>query len=251
MRGPAADGAYSRHELQEEPIAQNDEGGDGEKEDDDEGQDFGAGVKNDVGAHYAGDGAAGSESGDRGMEIEEDVGEVRADAACEIEEEVGEMAEVVLDIVAEDPEEEHVAGDVQEAHVKKHAGEEGEEGGFEAYVAGEEAADVGGDGGVGIEKDFVLSRREGELVEEDDDVGQDEKRIDYGRGAVGVEIFERDEHWYARLVCVGFLQRTRPKNDCWIGMVNEDAFAKRPWRRVRVVWRSRERGFGGLGAASL
>lgn len=76
LRGPAADGAYTCHELQEEPIAQNDEGGDGEEKDDDESQNSGARVKNDVGAHYAGDGAAGSESRDRGMEIEEDVGKV-------------------------------------------------------------------------------------------------------------------------------------------------------------------------------
>lgn len=104
------------------------------------------------------------------------------------------MAEVILDVVTEDPEEEHIAGDVQKAHVKKHAGEEGEEGGFEASVASQEAADVRWNGGVGVKEDFGLSGREGELVEEDDDVGQDEKRIDDGRSAMGVEIFERDEH---------------------------------------------------------
>jgi len=58
-----ADGAYSRHKLQKKPVAQNDEGRNGDEEDKHEGEDPGAGIKNDVGAHHAGDGAAGSEGG--------------------------------------------------------------------------------------------------------------------------------------------------------------------------------------------
>ena len=83
------------------------------------------------------------------VEVEEDVREARADSADEIEEKVGEVAEVVFHVVAEDPEEEHVTGDVQEAAMQEHAGEEGKKGGFEAAVAAEGQADVVGDGGIG------------------------------------------------------------------------------------------------------
>ena len=37
------------------------------------------------------------------------------------------MAHRVFDVVAEDPEEEHVAGDVQPAAMQKHAGDQGEQ----------------------------------------------------------------------------------------------------------------------------
>ena len=104
------------------------------------------------------------------------------------------MAEVVLDIVTEDPEEKHVAGDVQEAHVQEHASQEGEKCGFEADVAAEEASDLRGDGGVGQQEDFVLIGRQGKLKEKYDDVRQNEESIDDGVGAVGVQVFERDEH---------------------------------------------------------
>ena len=96
------------------------------------------------------------------------------------------MAEVVFHVVAEDPEEEHVSGDVQEAAVEEHAGEDGEKGGFKSDVAAEEGRDAGGDGGIGQHESLVLMRRQCELVKEDDDVRQNEESIDDGVGRAGL-----------------------------------------------------------------
>lgn len=171
-RGRAADRSYARNELKQKPVPEDDKSGDGQKEDDDESEHAGAGIKNDVGAHDARDSAAGSERRNRRVQVKEDVEEVRADAAEKIKKKIREVAEIVLDVVTKDPEEEHVSGDVQEAHMKEHAGEHGKDGSFKADVAGQEAVYVGGDGGVGQQKGFVLSRSEGQLEEEDDDVRQ-------------------------------------------------------------------------------
>jgi len=48
-------------ELKQEPIAENNESRDRKKKDQDEGQDTGSWIENNVGAHNAGDSAAGSE----------------------------------------------------------------------------------------------------------------------------------------------------------------------------------------------
>ena len=147
--GDGADSTYARHELKEEPIAQNDESRDRDEKYKDERQDPSARIKNDVGAHDAGDGATGSERGQSGVEVEEDVRETRANSADEIEEKVREVAEVVFHVVAEDPEEEHVTGYVEEAAMHEHAGEKGKEGGFEAAVTVEGESNVVGNGGIG------------------------------------------------------------------------------------------------------
>ena len=70
------------------------------------------------------------------------------------------MAEVVLDIVAEDPEEEHVSSDVQEAAVEEHAGQDGEKRGVKSDVAAEEGRDSGGNSGIGQHESLVLMRRQ-------------------------------------------------------------------------------------------
>lgn len=101
--GCSTHGAHTCHELQKEPIAQNDKGWDGQEENHDEGEHPGAGIKNDVGPHDAGDGAAGSEGGNCGMKIEDDVAKTRTDSTNQVEEKIGEVTEVVFHIVAEDP----------------------------------------------------------------------------------------------------------------------------------------------------
>ena len=148
-RGNCPHGAYSRRKLEEEPITQDDEGRNGYEKYEDKRQNPCAWIKNNVGPHDTGDGAAGSECGHSGMVVEEDVRESRAYSADEIKEKVGEMAEVVFHVVAENPEEEHVSGYVQEAAVHEHAGEDGKEGGLEAAMTVERQADMVGDGGIG------------------------------------------------------------------------------------------------------
>lgn len=193
-RSGSADGGDTGQELKQEPIAQDDERRDGNEENKDERQNTGAREKNNVGAHDSRDGAAGSERGKSRVKVENDVGEAGADAASEVEEKIGEVAEVVLHVVAEDPKEEHVSGDVQEAAMQEHAGEDGEEGGLDVSVAVEGQADVRGDGGVGHDEGLILVGRERELIEKDDDVRQNEERVDDGVGLARIIVFERDEH---------------------------------------------------------
>ena len=197
--GRRADSTYTCKELKQEPVTQNDEGRNGDKENKDEREDLSSWVKNDVGPHDAGDGAAGSEGGQGRMVVEDDMREAGADAANEIEEKVGKMAEVVFHVVAEDPEEEHISSDVQKAAVHEHAGKNREEGGFEAAVAVEREADVVGDGGIGQLEGLVLTRRQCELVKKDDDVRQNEKGVDDRVGPARIQVFERYEH---SLACV-------------------------------------------------
>src|SRR5580704_1776257 len=196
--GRGTDRANTCQELQQEPITQNDESRNRYEKDEDQGEDSRSGIKKDVGPHDAGDGTAGTEGGERRVEIKEDVGETRTNAAKEIEEQVGEVAEVIFHVVAENPEEEHVPGEMHEAAVQEHAGENREKRGFETAVACEYPADVGRDGGVGHHEGLVLVGRQCELIEKDDYVRQNENRIDDRIGPTRVQVFDRDEHSLAR-----------------------------------------------------
>src|SRR5580698_6568530 len=59
--GCGTDRANTGQELQQEPIAQNDESGNRYEKDEDESQDSGSGIKKDIGPHDTGDSAAGTE----------------------------------------------------------------------------------------------------------------------------------------------------------------------------------------------
>jgi hypothetical protein len=54
------------------------------------------------------------------------VGQRSNHAAKQVEDQILHVAQTILDVVAEDPEEEHVAGDVREAAVHEHRREERE-----------------------------------------------------------------------------------------------------------------------------
>src|SRR5579859_536544 len=99
------------------------------------------------------------------MQIENDVRQVCADAAGNIEEQIHRVAEIVLDVVAEDPEKQHVAADMDPALVQKHAGDEGKECAFEADVpTAQKAGDVRRNSGVGGDERLILMRAQRELV---------------------------------------------------------------------------------------
>src|SRR5260370_27711748 len=124
--------------------------------------------------------------------------QARPDSTDQIEEEIRYVPEEIFDIVAEDPEKEHVSGEVQEAGVKKHAGYQGHEGYFKAGTAHQEGGEPSRNRGVREEQGFKgLVRKcdfEAELVNKHNDVGKDQRDIDEGIGARRVEILERDEH---------------------------------------------------------
>src|ERR1700674_5474813 len=122
----------------------------------------------------------------------------RSDPAREIEEEIPYVSEEILDIVSEDPEKEHVPGEVEESGMEKHAGHQGHEGSFKAGMSRQESRETSGNRGVREEQGFIgpvrERRLEAELVNKHSDVGKNQGDIDEGIGSRRVEVLERNEH---------------------------------------------------------
>ena len=116
-------------QLDDKPVDQDEDGGDlhGRQKEEDRDQSDDARVRelHQVGAHHAGDGAAGADGGQPRVCIEGHVDQSRGHAAQQVEQQVFRMAQDVLDVVAEDPQEPHVADQVQPAAVQEHGGHEG------------------------------------------------------------------------------------------------------------------------------
>src|ERR1051326_4955717 len=83
-------------------------------------QDAGFGIQNEVGAHHAGDGAARADAGNVRAQVQGDVRDRSREAADEVKDQVREAADVVFNVVAENPQEPHVADDVQPSAMQKH-----------------------------------------------------------------------------------------------------------------------------------
>src|ERR1035437_2754700 len=122
-----ADGAHTVKELDEEPPDQHKPGGDfdgGEEEDDGhQRNDTRMRELDHVGAHHAGDGAGGADHRHAGTRIAQELGHSGGGAAQQVKQQVLGGAQDVLDIVAEDPQEPHVAQHVQPTAVEEHGGE--------------------------------------------------------------------------------------------------------------------------------
>ena len=111
------------HPLQDEPAAEHQPRGDAHGDEEQERHqrpDLGPRVDHQVGAEHAGDGPGCSDERlDRGLVGQREP--VRGDVAGDqVEQQVRELAELVLDVVAEDDEEQHVAEQVQPALVDEH-----------------------------------------------------------------------------------------------------------------------------------
>jgi hypothetical protein len=78
-----------------------------------------------IGAEHTGDGAARAHHGNGRARVDRALHHGRSDPAQEIEDEVARVAHGVLDIVAEDPEEQHVHPEMHEAAMHEHRGEHG------------------------------------------------------------------------------------------------------------------------------
>ena len=129
-----------------------------------------------IGPEHAGDGAAGADRRDVGQRAEAGVGEGRGVAREQVEEQIADVPQPVLDVVAEDPEEEHVAQEVPPAAVQEH----GEERALQARgpLARRDGAAVeqpGRDERRG-HQEALEPLAQGELVEEDQGVGRDQQR---------------------------------------------------------------------------
>ncbi len=128
------------------------------------------------------------------------MGKGPGDAAQQVKQHKGKIAEGILDIVGEDPEEQHVGNQVQPAGVEEHVGEEGQGFGDGAVgnVLGKGSGEIGGHNaktGGNARQHGV--RLEGAGHEEDDDVAHDdgerhELKADDLQGRV---VVERNEHY--------------------------------------------------------
>jgi len=117
----------------------------------------------------------------------------------QVGQQVAPVAQAPFDIVAEDPEIEHVAQQVQPAPVKKVGANQGEEGG-EQFRGGKAAPEkepqacghLQGDGPVGAEKLLQLPRSQGQLVQEDQEVDHYKCDIYYWKAPSGGGISDGD-----------------------------------------------------------
>ena len=112
--------------LHAEPVNQHDPGGHVESEDKNEPRQhlyFGARKLHQVGAHHAGDSPAGAHHGNARIRVDHHLRQPRGYSARQVEQKVLAMAENIFHVIAEYPQEQHVAQHVHPAGVQKHVGE--------------------------------------------------------------------------------------------------------------------------------
>ena len=128
-----ASGGAAVQQLEDEPDAEEEHRRHLAEDEEDQRQHLRARQQHEVGAEHRRDRAARADVRDRRVgvaregERDEGLGRRRREAAEEVEEEEADLAERVLDVVAEDPEEEHVAEQVHPAAVQEHRRERGQE----------------------------------------------------------------------------------------------------------------------------
>jgi hypothetical protein len=178
VRGRAEDPEVRLDQLVEEPGAEEEPGRQLHREDDHEPAHRRVRVEDEVGAEHGGDRAARAQVGHprlgRAAEGEghQRLRQRRDEAAREVEDELAERAEGVLDVLAKDGQEEHVAEDVVPASVQEHRGDPAD-----SPVLGAVAAVVDRAGIEGRMEHGVAQVRQ--LVEQPDrEVGDDDRNID-------------------------------------------------------------------------
>src|SRR4029079_5941160 len=126
-RRAAAERADAAHQLEHEPEAQEDDRRDleqlVEEAEEHQGQDARAREKHDVHAERCRDRTGRADQRRGRLRVDDHLGQRRCDAADEVEDEERDPAKAILDVVAEDPQVQHVAEDVQPATVQEHAGD--------------------------------------------------------------------------------------------------------------------------------
>src|SRR5579884_4238043 len=185
-----AERADPADELEEDPDADHDPGRDEDDRDEDAEKDQRADValreEDDVGAEHAGDGAAGADQRHGARRVDEDLGQSGDDTADQVEDRVLVVSERVLDVVAEDPEEEHVEADVRPTTVHELRGQE--------RVELMPVRDLVRDRAPAQDKIFNLRVRKRQHVEEDEGVEHDDGVVDDRREAAAVVLVADRDH---------------------------------------------------------
>ena len=103
--------------------------------------------------------------------------DARANPAHEIEKQIAEWSELVFDVVPENPEKPHVADDVEKSAMQKHAGEQRQERLQRGVaVSFESQLNVRRSEGVGLDESLTGRWRQGDLMNEHDDVHGDQQQ---------------------------------------------------------------------------
>src|SRR5579863_2031721 len=125
--GGDAQALDARDELHEEPQRQEDQSRNLDETDEEaqehESHDAGSWVQHEVGAEDPRDRSRGADRGYGRMRSSERLGEEGGVARKQVENHEASVAEAVLDVVAEDPEKQHVAEDVHPTSVEEHRDE--------------------------------------------------------------------------------------------------------------------------------
>ncbi len=110
-------------QLHQEPDAEEDPGRqthDCDKNEKDQGLNLGFGIQEEISSHDGGDGTARPDGRDLGGGSGKQLDQSGYHAACQIEQQVFAVAEMILDVVAKDPQEQHVAQNMAPAAVDEH-----------------------------------------------------------------------------------------------------------------------------------
>ena len=204
-------------ELGDEPKQEEEHRGHCHDDEEEPAQDPMRGEEHEVCPHDAGDRTGSSDEGIGDIPIQQHESERGHDACSEVEQQEADAAEGFLDVVAEDPQEPHVAEQMAETGVEEHrhhngevhvlVGEDGSGRRFGAVARGDllsaqrvPGRELTGDGGVLVHEALFL----GDIVErlneqEDGDVGCDERQRHDRRDGGGVDVPEWD-HWFYPLV---------------------------------------------------
>src|SRR5258708_32020549 len=137
------------------------------------------------------------------------------DTAEEIECEIPSTAEHPFDIVAEHPQEDHVAHDVRDIRMKELVGDDGEESRYPSPRAG--VADEGcGHETEGIDDAIKRELARSHLIEQDREIERDQAPGDHRlhRRGEWIVVGERDDHAKARITHF-FLGATAPPAWPW------------------------------------
>src|SRR5579871_6146518 len=122
------------------------------------------------------------------MPVKSDVQKASCYAAEQIEEKVGDVPVEVLDVVAKDPEEQHVPKQVRDPTMQKHAGQNGQNRRFKMPVATERGRDSRRHRRICEDKSLEYPRRKRDLINKHADVHEDQRRIHKRIGAARIEI---------------------------------------------------------------
>ena len=138
-------------------------------------------VEQRIGAHHAGHRARGADQRRIAVEIEEQEGQCRQNGAGDVEQEIAHVPERILDIVAEDPQEQHVGQQMHPVRMQERIGDQRHLVRDPGDGFGDQIAHDDGDHAEAEHHCVEPVRRQGDLDQKDQTSHRDQPVIDVGR----------------------------------------------------------------------